>query len=211
MMITKKQAYGRMAALCSRKEYCRVQIEEKLRKLLERVGEDSSDDAVSNVERGDMIFGAITNKVAVRNSLADHKFDGGGICNFKCMRSKIAEEGRDEVMRINDISEIIGVLEKENYLSDERFAAAYVNDKLQFGGWGSRKIIYGLKGLGLASEIINNALSERYEGKSNGIVEKMVIAKLRSVKGKPDAKNKVIRYMLGKGFGYHEFCEFLDL
>lgn len=179
MIITKKLAINRMAALCSRKEYCCSQIAEKLRKLCreERCGCGESE-------------------VAARN--ADRYGEEGAVGDV----SGVLEE--------RDIEDIVGVLKKEGYINDERFASAYVNDKLQFGGWGKNKIVYGLRGLGISSDIIERAVSERYDDKSRNVVERLVEAKFKIVGGKADARNRVIRYMLGKGFGYDEIIKVIN-
>ena len=180
MRVTKKYALGRMAVLCSRKEYCRSQIEEKLRKLLDNNGESVSG--------------------------SPHSKDEMNSCE---MVVNGFDDGKEALLQIGDIPEIIGVLVKEKYLSDERFASAYVNDKLQFGGWGRNKIVYGLRGLRVDCDAIHNAIIERYVEKSAAVIERLVAAKLKSVRGKPDVKNRVVRYMISKGFSYNEFSRFL--
>ena len=45
--------------------------------------------------------------------------------------------------------------------------------------------------------------------KSAAVIERLVAAKLKSVRGKPDVKNRVVRYMISKGFSYNEFSRFL--
>ncbi len=66
-----------------------------------------------------------------------------------------------------DIAEIISTLVAERFVDDERFANAFVRDKLKFNGWGRQKIVYKLKSLGVAQHIIDSALAENYYAASN--------------------------------------------
>ncbi len=78
-----------------------------------------------------------------------------------------------------DIAHIIATLVEEKFVDDERFANAFVHDKLKFNGWGRQKIVYKLKSLGVAQHIIDSALAENYyaadqreiaEGDNTGVV-----------------------------------------
>jgi regulatory protein len=45
----------------------------------------------------------------------------------------------------NDASKIIGILEKENFVNESRYAAAFVRDKFKYNKWGKVKIAAHLK------------------------------------------------------------------
>ena len=54
--------------------------------------------------------------------------------------------------------EIIDYLIAENFISDERYAKAFVHDKLLYQGWGRVKIAYMLRAKKISSSIIQSAL-----------------------------------------------------
>ncbi len=54
--------------------------------------------------------------------------------------------------------EIIDYLIAENFISDERYAKAFVHDKLLYQGWGRVKIAYMLRSKKISSSIISSAL-----------------------------------------------------
>jgi regulatory protein len=43
------------------------------------------------------------------------------------------------------INEVCNLLVKENYIDEQRYSNAFVNDKFKFSGWGKIKISYSLK------------------------------------------------------------------
>ena len=53
---------------------------------------------------------------------------------------------------------IIDHLIEQNYISDERYAKAFVHDKLLYQGWGRVKIAYMLRAKKIAPQIIQSAL-----------------------------------------------------
>ncbi|MCM1036426.1 MAG: RecX family transcriptional regulator [Bacteroides sp.] len=55
---------------------------------------------------------------------------------------------------------ILASLVKRRFIDDSRFAAAYVRDKLEYGGWGRRKIALGLYQKRVARDIIAAALAD---------------------------------------------------
>lgn len=58
---------------------------------------------------------------------------------------------------------IIDKLIKNGFISNRRYAAAYVRDKLITGRWGAAKIRAGLRAKAIESEIIEEAIAENIE------------------------------------------------
>ncbi len=130
-----------------------------------------------------------------------------------------------------DIAQIISTLVAERFVDDERFANAFVRDKLRFNGWGRQKIAYKLRTLGVASNIIEKALEENYYavddedaddvGNDGGsgvyggkdrlsgraVLEKLLEKKWKSLKKEESLQNKrakAIRFALSRGFDYED-------
>lgn len=56
--------------------------------------------------------------------------------------------------------EIVEWLKKEKFLSEERFAHAFVNDKFKYEHWGRIKIAYHLRNKRIEDSIIENTLDD---------------------------------------------------
>lgn len=103
-----------------------------------------------------------------------------------------------------------GVLEKlidNRFIDDDRYAHAYVRDKIRFAGWGRYKIAVGLAAKGVAKPIVERALVDEYDslsstGEGDDRLERIVRLKMRSVKAKDlyDLRAKLIRFALSRGF-----------
>lgn len=62
-----------------------------------------------------------------------------------------------------DAARMMAYLTQENYLSEERFAKAFVNDKFRFEHWGRIKIAYALRGKGIEDRYVSLALEEKID------------------------------------------------
>lgn len=62
-----------------------------------------------------------------------------------------------------DAARLVARLIEENFLNEERFARAFVNDKFRFAHWGRVKVAYALKAKGISESVINAALDEKVE------------------------------------------------
>ena len=100
------------------------------------------------------------------------------------------------------IERIIERLEKENYLSEERFCRAFVLDKFRFAKWGKLKIRQALSLKKISSSEIYNALDAIDEKEYMETLTSLIAAKKRSTKAKSDYElnGKLIRFALSRGF-----------
>ncbi len=101
-------------------------------------------------------------------------------------------------------AEVLEQLIKERFIDDERYAAAYVREKLNLSGWGARKIASSLKAKGVAETIITAALSDLDHSSMRERLCEKIERKARTVKFKDryDLRNKLIRYGLSLGYQY---------
>lgn len=101
-------------------------------------------------------------------------------------------------------SKVLDVLVADKYVDDLRYATAYARDKATISGWGVTKIRYMLSGKGIEREVISKALEEIDEGKAEVRLGKLLENKWRTLKDDPHAKLKLLRFALGRGYGYEE-------
>lgn len=120
------------------------------------------------------------------------------------LRSK--KEISDYLLKKDFSSEIviaaINKLEKNKYLDDDKFASAFIKDKLNFTTMGDYKIKLELSRLGVASDIIEKNINmidqELLEAKIKKIIEKD-IQKNKKYNGR-ELKNKIYSHLLSQGY-----------
>ncbi len=126
-------------------------------------------------------------------------------CTFDVRRS-LFRWGVSDTQIQNDI---IAKLQRDGFLSDSRYAGAYVRDKLISGRWGEAKIRAGLRAKGISSEIINRAISENVESdKLNEKLEQNIRKHYNKEKDKAEntyaLRTKLFRRAASQGFDLDE-------
>lgn len=105
---------------------------------------------------------------------------------------------------------IIETLVVEKYIDELRYSSAFARDKASIAGWGETKIRYMLSAKGIPRETISLALEEIDEGKAAGRLEKLMENKFKSLKDDPQCRMKMLRFALGRGYGYEEASSALE-
>jgi regulatory protein len=105
---------------------------------------------------------------------------------------------------------IIETLVGEKYIDEIRYSSAFARDKASIAGWGETRIRYMLSAKGIPRDIISLALEEIDEGKAAGRLEKLMENKFKSLKDDPQCRMKMLRFALGRGYGYEEVSSVLD-
>lgn len=102
----------------------------------------------------------------------------------------------------NDADEIIGILIKENFLNETRYARAFVRDKFTYNKWGKIKITAHLKIKKIPFDIIKKSLEYIDDEAYTKCLKELIASHKRTVKSKNqyDLKAKLLRYGLSKGF-----------
>lgn len=100
---------------------------------------------------------------------------------------------------------IIGRLTDEGYISDSRYARAYVRDKYRFAGWGRRKIAMGLAAKRIARDIAAEALdeavdSDEYLAKLTAVVRAKARTMPRELHNTYEGRAKLFAFAAGRGF-----------
>lgn len=106
--------------------------------------------------------------------------------------------------------EVVGKLVEERYVDDRRYAAAFARDKASIAGWGTAKIRYMLAAKGVDREIIASALEEIDVNRADARLEKLMENKARSLKDDPQRRIKLLRFGMGRGYGYEEVSSVID-
>ena len=119
-------------------------------------------------------------------------------------REYCTQDIKAKVKDSEDADEIIASLEKDKYLSDARYAAAFARDKSSIAGWGQMKIRYALAAKGISKADIDAGIAEIDEKAALEKLEKALSVKYKSIAEEPDSKLKLIRFALGRGYDYKE-------
>lgn len=108
-----------------------------------------------------------------------------------------------------DAQAMIDKLCAERFIDEDRYAAAFVRDKSRLSGWGEMKIRYALQKKGLDKDTIAEAMGQIDEGQQKERLEKMMRARLQSLKtASPEEKRaKLLRFAVSRGFTYAQADE----
>ena len=116
------------------------------------------------------------------------------------MRDKMRRWELDETVQ----NRIIDHLIKERYVDDERYARAFVKDKIRYNKWGRRKVQQALWQKHIDAEIQQRVLDEIDEIEYLDILRPLLKQKRKSIKAESDYElnQKLVRFALGRGFGF---------
>ena len=118
------------------------------------------------------------------------------------IRAKVlkAVEGDEEMA-----DEVVAALVADKFVDDLRYASAFAREKSAISGWGAQKISFMLVRKGIDKQIIKDALAEVDRAAATKKLESAVAAKYRSLSEDPQCRLKLLRFALGRGYGYDEF------
>ena len=99
------------------------------------------------------------------------------------------------------MEQLVALLVEEDYLSEERFAESFVRARAEHKAWGPAKIRAGLRAKGVDSAAIERAMSAQREAVFDEGLERLVARRAREL---PEGRDRVVRWLLGRGFGLSE-------
>ena len=104
-------------------------------------------------------------------------------------------EARDEIL--------LG-LTSEKFLDEERFAKSFARGRFKIKHWGKKKITQELKKRNISEYLVNKGLEEIDYSEYLTTIDNLLLKKKDTVKAKNDfeLRNKLISFMLNKGFEY---------
>ena len=108
---------------------------------------------------------------------------------------------------------IVARLVKERYIDDERYARAFVKDKIRYNKWGRRKVQQGLWQKHIDEDIRQQVLNEVDDEEYISILKPLLRQKQRSTKAANDYElnQKLIRFALGRGFTFDIIRQCIDI
>ena len=123
-----------------------------------------------------------------------------------------------EKMRKWELSEavqarVMARLVKERYVDDERYARAFVKDKIRYNTWGCRKVQQALWMKHIDDDIQQTVLDEIDDEEYLNVLRPLLKQKSRSVKAENDYERnqKLVRFALGRGFTFDIIKRCLDV
>ncbi len=125
----------------------------------------------------------------------------------------IREKLRRYLLSEEVVDGIISSLQRNKYLDDSRYAAAFARDKASLAGWGARKIEFALRRKGVSSEVIREALCDMDQEKVSERMQEVVLRKWRSLSNEDDLEKrriKTIKFALGRGYSFEEVSSFVQ-
>ena len=116
------------------------------------------------------------------------------------MRDKMRRWELDETVQ----NRIIDRLIKERYIDDERYARAFVKDKIRYNKWGRRKVQQALWQKHIDADIQQRVLDEIDEKEYLDILRPLLKQKRKNIKAESDYElnQKLVRFALGRGFDF---------
>ena len=96
-------------------------------------------------------------------------------------------------------------LTQERYVDDERYARAFVKDKIHYNKWGRRKVQQALWMKHIDKDIQQRVLDEIDENEYLSVLQPLLRQKRRSIRAASDyeRRQKLARFALSRGF---DFC-----
>ena len=127
------------------------------------------------------------------------------------------QEMRDKMKRwkVDELAQdrIIQRLINERYIDDERYARAFVKDKIHYNKWGRRKVQQALWMKHIDKDIQQRVLDEIDENEYLSVLRPMLKQKRKSMKAQSDYElnQKLARFALGRGFTFDLIRQCLDM
>ncbi|MDY3943466.1 MAG: regulatory protein RecX [Alloprevotella sp.] len=111
-----------------------------------------------------------------------------------------------------DIFAVIDRLVEEKYIDIQRYASAFIRDKIRFDHWGRHKVAYALRMKDIPERYIREALQEIDAEEYRSILCQVLAGKQRTVRGKSewDCRQKVAAFAQRRGFELDLIFELLE-
>lgn len=134
-----------------------------------------------------------------------------------CARSEHCQHDMQEKMRRWGMSDeaqarVMQRLVGERYVDDERYARAFVRDKIRYNKWGRRKVEQALWMKRIDDDIRERVLGEVDDGEYLAVLRPLLKQKCRSTKAATDYElnQKLVKFALGRGFTFDIIRQCID-
>ena len=135
-----------------------------------------------------------------------------------CARSEHCQYEMTEKMRRWELGDdlqarVIARLVSERYVDDERYARAFVKDKIIYNKWGRRKIEQALWQKHIDEDIRQQVLDEVDDEEYLSVLRPLLKQKRRTTKANSDYEmnQKLMRFALGRGYTFDLIRQCLDI
>ncbi|WP_294795808.1 regulatory protein RecX [uncultured Fenollaria sp.] len=112
-----------------------------------------------------------------------------------------------------ETSEVCDYIEEVGLVDDDLYIKFFVEDSFRIKNKGARKIVYELKQRGIDDDKIEEAIEEASDMEYEALKEAYE-RKLEATKSETDPykrKNKIIRFLISRGFDYSDIKDIVDL
>ena len=125
------------------------------------------------------------------------------------MRDKMKRWGMD----VEAQNRVIERLAQERYIDNQRYARAFVKDKVRYNKWGRRKVQQALWMKRIDDEIQQRVLDEIDDAEYLKVLMPLLKQKRKSIKAANDYElnQKLVRFALSRGFDYGVIRQCLDV
>ena len=108
---------------------------------------------------------------------------------------------------------VIARLIKERYIDNERYARAFVKDKIRYNKWGRRKVMQALWMKRIDNDILHQVLDEIDDKEYIDVLIPLLKQKRKAIKAKSDYElnQKLVRFALGRGFDFSIIRQCMDV
>ena len=108
---------------------------------------------------------------------------------------------------------VIARLIKERYIDNERYARAFVKDKIRYNKWGRRKVMQALWMKRIDDDIQHRVLDEIDDKEYIDVLIPLLKQKRKTIKAKSDYElnQKLARFALGRGFDFGIIRQCMDV
>ena len=134
-----------------------------------------------------------------------------------CANAEHCQHEMLEKMRKWELTEavqarVMARLVKERYVDDERYARAFVKDKIRYNKWGRRKVKQALWLKRIDDNIQRTVLDEISDEEYLKVLKPLLKQKTKSIKAESDYERnqKLVRFALSRGFTFDIIRQCLD-
>ena len=134
-----------------------------------------------------------------------------------CANAEHCQHEMLEKMRKWELTEavqarVMARLVKERYVDDERYARAFVKDKIRYNKWGRRKVQQALWLKRIDDDVQQTVLDEISDEEYLKVLKPLLKQKSKSIKAESDYERnqKLVRFALSRGFTFDIIRQCLD-
>jgi regulatory protein len=135
-----------------------------------------------------------------------------------CAQAEHCEQEMRDKMKRWDVEpdaqdRVVGRLINERYIDNERYARAFVKDKIRYNKWGRRKVMQALWMKRIDDDIQHRVLDEIDDKEYTDVLIPLLKQKRKTIKAKSDYElnQKLVRFALSRGFDFSIIRQCMDV